>query len=68
MAGLELVSDAGFRADGRRPDELRKVRARLGVLARADGSAYLEQGNTKVLAAVYGPPVLVAPVALPLSP
>ncbi|XP_062361045.1 exosome complex component RRP41 [Cinclus cinclus] len=55
MAGLELVSDAGFRADGRRPDELRKVRARLGVLARADGSAYLEQGNTKVLAAVYGP-------------
>uniref|UniRef100_A0A8U8AXS8 Uncharacterized protein n=1 Tax=Geospiza parvula TaxID=87175 RepID=A0A8U8AXS8_GEOPR len=55
MAGLELLSDAGFRADGRRPDELRKVRARLGVLARADGSAYLEQGNTKVLAAVYGP-------------
>lgn len=55
MAGLELLSDAGFRADGRRPEELRKVRARLGVLARADGSAYLEQGNTKVLAAVYGP-------------
>ena len=26
-----------------------------GTLAPQDGSAYLEQGNTKVLAAVYGP-------------
>jgi exosome complex component RRP41 len=27
----------------------------MGVLRRADGSAYYEQGNTRVLAAVYGP-------------
>jgi exosome complex component RRP41 len=27
----------------------------MGVLARADGSAYYEQGNTRVVAAVYGP-------------
>ena len=27
----------------------------MGVFGQADGSAYLEQGNTKVLAAVYGP-------------
>jgi exosome complex component RRP41 len=27
----------------------------MGLFARADGSAYFEQGNTKVLAAVYGP-------------
>ena len=27
----------------------------MGLLTQADGSAYLEQGNTKVLATVYGP-------------
>ena len=55
MAGLELLSDQGFRVDGRRPHELRRIRCRLGVFDQADGSAYIEQGNTKVLAAVYGP-------------
>ncbi|KAM9235367.1 exosome complex component RRP41 [Leptosomus discolor] len=55
MAAAELLSDEGYRADGRRPTELRKVRARMGVFAQADGSAYIEQGNTKALAVVYGP-------------
>ncbi|NXN95212.1 EXOS4 protein, partial [Rhinopomastus cyanomelas] len=55
MAAPELLSAEGFRADGRRPAELRKVRARMGVFAQADGSAYIEQGNTKALAVVYGP-------------
>ncbi|XP_062494380.1 exosome complex component RRP41 isoform X1 [Pezoporus occidentalis] len=55
MAAAELLSDEGFRADGRRPGEIRKVRARLGLFAQADGSAYIEQGNTKALAVVYGP-------------
>ncbi|NWU98763.1 EXOS4 protein, partial [Upupa epops] len=55
MASPELLSAEGFRADGRRPAELRKVRARMGVFAQADGSAYIEQGNTKALAVVYGP-------------
>ncbi|XP_077983385.1 exosome complex component RRP41-like [Glandiceps talaboti] len=55
MAGIELLSDQGFRADGRRPHELRKIRCRMGVFQQADGSAYIEQGNTKVLATVYGP-------------
>ncbi|KAK7793398.1 hypothetical protein R5R35_014305 [Gryllus longicercus] len=45
----------GLRLDGRRPNELRKIRCKLGVFNQPDGSAYLEQGNTKVLAAVYGP-------------
>ena len=31
------------------------LKCRLGVFGQADGSAYLEQGATKVLAAVYGP-------------
>ncbi|AWP03988.1 Exosome complex exonuclease RRP41 [Scophthalmus maximus] len=55
MAGLELLSDQGYRLDGRKAAELRKVQARMGVFAQADGSAYLEQGNTKALAVVYGP-------------
>merc|ERR1711972_549269 len=41
--------------DGRKASELRRIRCRMGVYGQADGSAYLEQGNTKVLAAVYGP-------------
>uniref|UniRef100_T1J870 Putative exosome complex component RRP41 n=1 Tax=Strigamia maritima TaxID=126957 RepID=T1J870_STRMM len=55
MAGFELLADHGLRIDGRRPNELRKIRCKLGVFTQADGSAYIEQGNTKVLAAVYGP-------------
>jgi len=34
---------------------LHRIRCSLGIFSQADGSAYLEQGNTKVLAAVYGP-------------
>lgn len=52
---MEIVSEFGFRLDGRRPHELRRIRCRLGIYAQADGSAYLEQGYTKVLCAVYGP-------------
>lgn len=55
MAGIELISAQGLRVDGRRHNELRKIHCRLGVFGQAEGSAYLEQGNTKVLAAVYGP-------------
>jgi len=51
---MELLSD-GFRQDGRKSDDLRRIACRLGVYRQADGSAYLEQGLTKVLAAVYGP-------------
>ncbi|XP_072364050.1 exosome complex component RRP41 [Scyliorhinus torazame] len=55
MAGMELLSDQGYRIDGRKSTELRKIQARMGVFAQADGSAYIEQGNTKALAVVYGP-------------
>lgn len=53
--GLELLSSQGLRLDGRRPNELRRIQCKLGVFTQPDGSAYIEQGNTKVLAAVYGP-------------
>lgn len=52
---MELLSDSGFRQDGRKATDLRRIACRLGVYRQADGSAYLEQGFTKVLAAVYGP-------------
>ncbi|CBY32963.1 unnamed protein product [Oikopleura dioica] len=52
---MELLSDEGFRFDGRRAAEFRKIQGRLGVFDHADGSAILQQGNTKVLAAVFGP-------------
>ncbi|KNC47684.1 uncharacterized protein AMSG_11787 [Thecamonas trahens ATCC 50062] len=55
MSRREFVSPEGLRLDGRRPDELRKLQARMDLFSRADGSAYVEMGNTKVVAAVYGP-------------
>lgn len=58
MAGFgsrELVSAAGLRGDGRRPREVRRVRASFGALATGDGSAYLEHGLNKVVASVTGP-------------
>ena len=55
MAGLEILSPEGFRLDGRRPGELRRLVCRMGVFSQADGSAYIQMGNTKALAAVYGP-------------
>ena len=38
----------GLRLDGRKAGELRRIQCRMGVFGQADGSAYLEQGNTKV--------------------
>jgi exosome complex component RRP41 len=53
--GEKLVNRKGLRLDGRRPDELRPIKIEVGVLSNADGSAYIEQGKNKILAAVYGP-------------
>ena len=50
-----LIDDRGLRIDGRRPDELRPIKMEVGVLDKADGSAYIEQGKNKILVAVYGP-------------
>lgn len=43
------------RPDGRGFDETRKIEAKLNVIKRADGSAYFAFGNSKAIAAVYGP-------------
>ena len=50
----QLMID-GKRLDGRAVDELRPITIEVGTLNNADGSATLEWGNNKVLAAVYGP-------------
>lgn len=52
---IRLIDDDGKRLDGRKPDELRKIKIEAGVLHRAEGSCYLEWGGNKVVAAVYGP-------------
>ncbi|MBE0519217.1 MAG: exosome complex exonuclease Rrp41 [Thermoplasmata archaeon] len=52
---IKLLDENGKRVDGRRPDEMRPIKIEAGVLNKADGSAYVEWGLNKVLAAVYGP-------------
>jgi len=51
----EILSPEGLRADGRRAREVRKVECKVGFLLDVDGSALFTQGNTSVLATVYGP-------------
>jgi exosome complex component RRP41 len=43
------------RPDGRDVEDLRPIRIEAGVIPRADGSAYIEWGQNKIYAAVYGP-------------
>jgi exosome complex component RRP41 len=51
----KLIDKEGSRLDGRKTNELRATKIEVGVLGNADGSAYIEQGKNKILAAVYGP-------------
>ena len=56
MMNAEIkLFENGKRLDGRKTDELRKIKIEAGVLHRAEGSCYLEWGGNKVIAAVYGP-------------
>lgn len=43
------------RSDGRKVDEIRPMKAEVGVVPNADGSAKFSFGNTIAMAAVYGP-------------
>lgn len=51
----KLIDKKGIRLDGRKADELRPVKLQVGVLPNADGSAYIEHGKNKILAAAFGP-------------
>ncbi len=52
---VRLLDKNGLRVDGRRTDELRPIKLEVGLLDKANGSAYIEHGKNKILAAVYGP-------------
>ena len=54
-AKKKLIDENGIRLDGRRWDELRPLKIEVGVVKNADGSALIEWGKNKIIAAVYGP-------------
>ena len=51
----KLFREDGKRLDGRDKKELRPIKMQVGLLKNADGSAYIEWGNNKIFAAVFGP-------------
>ena len=51
----KLLNSKNRRLDGRKLDELRPIKMEVGVIDNANGSAYIEFGRNKVMAAVYGP-------------
>ena len=44
-----MILNENVRADGRKPDEIRPISARVGLVPRAHGSALFTRGNTQVL-------------------
>ncbi len=51
----KLFREDGKRLDGRDKNDLRDIKMEVGVIKNADGSAYIEWGNNKIFASVYGP-------------
>ncbi len=58
MKTKEKMIVDGKRLDGRKPDEVRKMEMKVGIIPNADGSARVSFGKTTALAAVYGPRIL----------
>src|SRR6187200_2287750 len=50
-----LIDENGIRTDGRTGNQLRDIQIKVGVVKNADGSAIIEFGKNKIIAAVYGP-------------
>lgn len=56
MQHANILAIAGLRTDGRRSNEIRQIKHKIGVVTSGvDGSSYLEQGLNKVLVMVNGP-------------
>jgi len=51
----QTKKDSFERPDGRKPEEIRPMHAKVGVVPNADGSAMFSFGDTVAIAAVYGP-------------
>jgi polyribonucleotide nucleotidyltransferase len=47
-----MIIDEGIRADGRRPEEIRHITSKVGILPRTHGSALFVRGETQALAVV----------------
>ena len=52
---LVLLNENGIRCDGRKIDEPRRIMIKAGVLKNAEGSAYIEFGENKIIVGVFGP-------------
>lgn len=54
---LDDLWEHQIRPDGRTPEELRNISCEMSIFreTRASGSASFSVGNTKVVAAIYGP-------------
>jgi hypothetical protein len=55
MQYADILAIANLRIDGRRYNEQRNIKYKIGVELQADGSAYFEQGLNKVLVMIHGP-------------
>lgn len=56
MIKMTKETPSGFeRPDGRKVDEMRPIKVKVGVVPNADGSAMFAFGETIAIAAVYGP-------------
>ncbi|KAL1926827.1 hypothetical protein VTP01DRAFT_5473 [Rhizomucor pusillus] len=51
----QILDSNNKRADQRGVEDLRPIFLKTGLITQANGSAYIEAGNTKVVCAVYGP-------------
>ena len=49
MQNIDILALAGLRLDGRKYDDIRRIKLKVGVVDNADGSVYYEQGLNKVL-------------------
>ncbi|MAH46691.1 exosome complex exonuclease Rrp41 [Candidatus Pacearchaeota archaeon] len=58
MAEKKVKSLYAKRNDGRKFDEIRPMKAKVGIVPSADGSAMFETGDTKAIAVVRGPRTL----------
>jgi len=55
MTAKKETKDTFERPDGRKVDETREMKAKVGIIPNADGSAMFSFGDTIAIAAVYGP-------------
>jgi exosome complex component RRP41 len=55
MQHADILALAGLRIDGRRSDEVRQLRCKLGLQGKCEGSVMLSHGLNKVLCTVNGP-------------